>query len=441
MFHSYQLAFFIGAVISSSIFSKEALSAATRLPIEERYRALESLARGLYFIENMYVDPKAVSSEVIVQHALKGVTNGLDPHTTIMPKRAFDQFSVDTQGKFGGVGVIVSYENSKIKVVSPMEGTPAWNAGIKSGDIITAIDGKRVEDFNSEEALDKMKGEVGSTITLTIKRENEPKELIFKLVRKFIKVASTRGQMLSENIAYARISSFQEDSSDNLEKILRGFNNIDGLVLDLRDNPGGLLDQAVKICDFFLDSGIIVSTVGRDPKKIEREFAHKNGTFPNFPMVVLVNGGSASASEIVAGALQDHKRALIMGSRTFGKGSVQTLISLPNGSGLKLTIARYYTPLDRSIQAKGITPDIATEPLSPSDVARDSELSKGKKMRKEADLEGHISGDDLSSFSKEPGIAGDAKSWPEGLKNDVELKTAYSYLKGFKMFGPLKSKG
>jgi carboxyl-terminal processing protease len=335
----------------------------------------------------------------------------------------------------------VSYENNKIKVVSPMEGTPAWTAGIKSGDIITSIDGKRVEEFNGEEALDKMKGEVGSTVTLSIKRDNEPKELIFKLVRKFIKVASTRGQMLSENIAYARISSFQEDSSDNLEKILQGFKNIDGLILDLRDNPGGLLDQAVKICDFFLDSGIIVSTVGRDPKKIEREFAHKNGTFPNFPMVVLVNGGSASASEIVAGALQDHKRALIMGSRTFGKGSVQTLISLPNGSGLKLTIARYYTPLDRSIQAKGITPDIATEALLTSDSARDSETTKGKKTRKESDLAGHISGDDLSNAAKEPGIAGDANSWPEALRSDVELKTAYSYLKGFKMFGPVKSKG
>jgi carboxyl-terminal processing protease len=434
-------ALFVGGFVYTSIFSDFGYSGSLRLPIEERYKALESLARGLYFIENMYVDPNAVASDLVVQNALKGVTNGLDPHTTIMPKRTFDQFSVDTQGKFGGIGVIVSYENNKIKVVSPMEGTPAWTAGIKSGDIITSIDGKRVEEFNGEEALDKMKGEVGSTVTLSIKRDNEPKELIFKLVRKFIKVASTRGQMLSENIAYARISSFQEDSSDNLEKILQGFKNIDGLILDLRDNPGGLLDQAVKICDFFLDSGIIVSTVGRDPKKIEREFAHKNGTFPNFPMVVLVNGGSASASEIVAGALQDHKRALIMGSRTFGKGSVQTLISLPNGSGLKLTIARYYTPLDRSIQAKGITPDIATEALLTSDSARDSETTKGKKTRKESDLAGHISGDDLSNAAKEPGIAGDANSWPEALRSDVELKTAYSYLKGFKMFGPVKSKG
>lgn len=416
-------------------------SAEGPLPLEDRYKALETLARGLYFVETMYVDPKVVDPEVLVQRALKGVTSGLDPHTTIMPKKAYEQLSIDTKGKFGGVGVIVSYEKNKIKVIAPMEGSPAWEAGIRSGDIITSIDGKKVEDINGEEALERMKGEVGTTLLLTIKRANEAKDLQFKLVRKFIKVASTRGQLLSDTIGYARISSFQEDSSENLEKILNSFKQLDGLVLDLRDNPGGLLDQAVKVSDLFLESGVIVSTVGRDPQKIEREFAHKNGTFPNFPIVVLVNGGSASASEIVAGALQDHKRALIMGSKTFGKGSVQTLISLPNGSGLKLTIARYYTPLDRSIQAIGITPDIAID-IS-SEAAQEPQVKDAKpgKRRKEADLEGHISSGDLSEIAKDSGISSEIKNWPDAMKEDTEIKTAFSYLKGFKMFSPAKSKG
>ena len=438
--------FFVASALSWTCISGMGRAAEAPLQIEDRYKALESLARGLYFIESMYVDPKAVNPDFLVQKALKGVTSSLDPHTTIMPKKAYEQLSLDTQGKFGGVGVIVSYEKNKIKIIAPMEGSPAWEAGIRSGDIITAIDGKKIEDINGEEALDRMKGEVGTTLLLTIKRANEPKDLQFKLVRKFIKVASTRGQLLSDTIGYARISSFQEDSSENLEKILNGFKQIDGLVLDLRDNPGGLLDQAVKVSDLFLESGVIVSTVGRDPKKVEREFAHKNGTYPNFPIVVLVNSGSASASEIVAGALQDHKRALIMGSKTFGKGSVQTLISLPNGSGLKLTIARYYTPLERSIQAIGITPDIAVDahPMdADSDRASQDRTPKdGKptKRRKESDLEGHISAGDLSELAKDSGITGEIKNWPEAMKEDTELKTAFSYLKGFKMFSPPKSK-
>ena len=229
----------VAIAVSCMSFTRAVLAAEAPLPLEDRYKALETLARGLYFVETMYVDPKAVDPEVLVQRALKGVTSGLDPHTTIMPKKAYEQMSIDTKGKFGGVGVIVSYEKNKIKVIAPMEGSPAWEAGIRSGDIITSIDGKKIEDINGEEALERMKGDVGTTLHLTIKRANEAKDLQFKLVRKFIKVASTRGQLLSDTIGYARISSFQEDSSENLEKILNGFKQLDWLVLDLRDNPGG----------------------------------------------------------------------------------------------------------------------------------------------------------------------------------------------------------
>jgi len=406
--------------------------------LEERYKALESLAKGLYYLETLYVDPNMVSPDSMVQKALKGITSSLDPHSTLLPQKAYEKMTNDTQGKFGGVGVIVSYEKNKLKVIAPIEGSPAWEEGIKSGDLIVEINRVKVEGMSGEEALERLKGDVGSKLLLKIQRSGVSVNFEVKLTRKIIKLASTRGQKLTENIGYAKVTSFQNDTTETLEKIIVGFGEFDGLILDLRDNPGGLLDQAIKVADLFLEGGVIVSTVGHDPKKIEREFAHKSGTLKNFPIVVLVNGGSASASEIVAGALQDHKRALLMGTKTFGKGSVQTVISLPNGTGLKLTIARYYTPLDRSIQAKGITPDVTLDRAIPG--PGEQLESNSRKTRKESDLDGHISGDDLSDISKESGINGDINLWPENLRQDQDLKTAYSYLKGFKMFGPTKVK-
>lgn len=395
--------------------------------VEDNYKPLEVLARSLHYLESMYVDRTQTSMEMLVTSAVTGMVSKLDPHTMLMPKKAFEQMTTNTKGKYGGVGIIVSQERGKVVIVSPIEGTPAYNAGIIAGDEILEIDGIKVDTLKGNQVLDRMRGRPGTVLTLLIKRKDTPEPLKFELKREIIKIKSVRGKRLSPSISHVRITSFQEESHDELKDYLKKVEgNLDGLVLDLRDNPGGLLDQSVKIVDLFVESGIIVSTVGRDPKKVEREFAVKRGTFADFPIVVLVNGGSASASEIVAGALQDHERALIMGEQTFGKGSVQTLLSLPDGSGLKVTVARYYTPLDRSIQAKGISPDI---------IVRDKPVkTKDKSRRSERDLKQHIKSEDLSDVGAMKSLGKDILTWSEQDQADYQLKTAYSYLKGWTLF-------
>jgi len=402
--------------------------------IEDRYRSLETFARGMFYLESLYVDPKMVEQDKMVTAALKGMVDQLDPHTMLMPKRAFKQLTIDTQGKFGGVGIIVSQERGKLIVVSPIEGTPASKAGIESGDEIIAIDKFELSKIKNSDAVDKMRGAPGSTIVLRIKREGVKEELTFKLRREIIKVQSVRNRMLSQGIVYLRISSFQENTATELRQALKKHEKeAKGIILDLRDNPGGLLDQAVQVSDLFIESGVIVSTVGRDPKRVEREFAHKRDTYAKLPIIVVVNDGSASASEIVAGALQDHERALILGTTTFGKGSVQTLVSLPDGSGLKLTVARYYTPKDRSIQAKGILPDVRVPFQEIDDNIKPTKTGK-KKSTKEADLKGHIESHDLSDLAKKKGLLVDIKAWPKMYRKDNQLVTAYTYLKGFSLF-------
>jgi carboxyl-terminal processing protease len=399
--------------------------------VAERYKALETFARGMYYLESLYVDPDKVKQDKMVTYALKGIVEELDPHTMLLPKRAFKQLTSDTQGKFGGVGIIVSQERGKLIIVSPIEDTPAHRAGIKSGDEIISIDNQELGNLKNPEAVDRMKGEPGSKVKLGIKRQGEVKTLNFELVREIIKVRSVREQDLGNGIYQARVTSFQENTATELHDILvKRKSDMKGMILDLRDNPGGLLDQAVKVVDFFVESGIIVSTVGRDPKRVEREYAHKRDTFTDFPVVLLVNGGSASASEIVAGALQDHERALVIGTTTFGKGSVQTLVSLPDGSGLKLTVARYYTPKDRSIQAKGIEPDIVV-PRKLQNLDKDDVTEDNPNPRKEVDLDRHMVSNDLSDIANQQGILKSAKSWPEPLRNDNQLVTAYTYLKGW----------
>lgn len=421
--------------------------------IDTRYQPLETLARGLFYLETMYVDEAKVKPEDLATNALKGVIEKLDPHTVLMPKKAFEQLTIDTQGKFGGVGIIVSQENGKLIVVSPIEDTPAYTAGVKSGDEIIAIDGSYIAKMkNSNEAVDNMRGEPGSVLKLTIHREGSKDPLEFDLTREIIKVKSVRGTELSNGVVYSRVASFQENTGEELEEVLKTAakkGKINGMILDLRDNPGGLLDQAVRVSDLFIESGVIVSTVGRDHSKVEREFATKRGTFSGFPMVVLMNGGSASASEIVGGCLQDHERALIMGTQSFGKGSVQTLVSLPDGSGLKLTVARYYTPKDRSIQAKGITPDILVPAKSKAKNAKGAtsetpnDPKTGPKVkipgdesesRKESDLEGHITSDDLSDLAKENDVSKSVKSWSKDMQEDNQLVTAFTYLKSYARF-------
>ena len=392
---------------------------------KNRYKSYESLARGLYYLETLYVEESKVEPEKLSFTALHGITENLDPHTTVLP-RAFDQLTIDTQGKFGGIGVIVKTKGKKLIVIQPIDGSPADRAGIQAGDVIFEIDGQNLTESKAKDTSDIMRGEAGSKINLKIMRKK--KVLSFTLKREVIKIKSVVSKPLGEDILYTKISNFQDNTYDELYKaIKKGKQYPKGLILDLRDNPGGLLDQAVKISDLFIDSGVIVSTVGRTKQSIEREFAHKKGTITNMPIIVILNGGSASASEIVAGALQDHERALIMGETSFGKGSVQTLISLPDGAGLKLTIARYYTPKDRSIQAKGITPDIRVS-------SETQKSSKKKSSIKESDLDGHIAGDDLSDVAKKTSMAAKTKSWPEHFKTDKQLKTAFKYMLGWRKF-------
>lgn len=441
---SLWLSLFITSTLAWAASSDTKQATATGLPpLDKRYQSLETLARGLFYLETMYVDPQRVDQEEMVTNALKGIISHLDPHTMLMPKKAFEQLTIDTQGKFGGVGIIVSPEKEKLIVISPIEDTPASVAGIKAGDEIIAIDGIPLTKLGPNEATDRMRGEPGSILKLKIKREKVKAPIDYDLVREIIKVKSVRSHDLGDGVLYARITSFQENTGEELDDVLKKTKTkIAGLVLDLRDNPGGLLDQAVRVSDEFIDSGVIVSTVGRDRNRIEREFAKKRGTYSDFPLVVLINGGSASASEIVAGALQDHERALIVGTTSFGKGSVQTLISLPDGSGLKLTVARYYTPKDRSIQAKGITPDLVVPLRRPPAKAKHVK-ENDEDARTEADLEGHISSDDLSDLAATSGIVQSIKTWPEAVREDNQIVTAFTYLKSWSRFehsGPVSGK-
>ena len=395
------------------------------LGAESKYQSLEIFAKVLYHLESAYFDAEAVSRDKLVSSALQGIVGKLDPHTVLMPKDAFKQLTMDTRGRFGGVGIIVSRERDRLIVVSPIEKTPASVAGIRAGDEIIAIDDSKVKDLGVTKAVGLMRGKVGTRIILTIRRGEQ--ELRFKLVRQVIKVKSVQSLSLSKDIRYYRINSFQSDTGDELSRLLREqHQQLRGAVLDLRNNHGGLLEQAVRVSDLFIASGLIVSTVGRDKNRIEREFAHKRNTYLDFPIVVLVNGGTASASEIVAGALQDHGRGLVVGTTTFGKGSVQTLIVLPDGSGLKMTVARYYTPNDRSIQAKGITPDVHVS-------GEPNNKATGKEKR-ETDLQRHIKGKDLSDIAQDVGLLRDIRSWPTHQRQDRQLTTAFTYLKGWTAF-------
>lgn len=430
----------------------------------KKFQALESFSRVLNLLETMYVDEKSVASDSLIERALKGMTSSLDPHTSYLPPQQLRELTNDTSGKFGGIGVVLTQQNGRLEIIEVVPDTPAAKAGIEAGDVIVSVDSVRITKDNIDDVLNKLRGLPGSSLKLEVETASEDdngkkatkKVRKIQLVREIIKSMSVVHQQLSKGYAYIRVGVFQEETSEQVDKALRHYESenegkLNGVVLDLRSNPGGLLDQAVRIADLFLDSGIIVSTVGRDRARQEVEYATKRQTHPYMPLVVLVNEASASASEIVAGALQDHNRALIVGMPTFGKGSVQSIIPLPNGAGLKMTVARYYTPNGRSIQAKGITPDVTlpaaptsrlaqtqTKPGSSTDQliegTTNKQSSPSRGSRKEVDLEGHIEATDLSSTTKNLGFASDIETWPKNLKNDYQLKMGYTYLRSWSRF-------
>lgn len=357
--------------------------------IEDTYEKLKVFTEILSLVQANYVDE--VNSKELIYGAVKGMLETLDPHSSFMPPDAFREMQVETQGSFGGLGIEITVKDRLLTVVAPIEGTPADKAGIQPGDRIVKIEGQVTKDMTLMEAVRRLRGPKGSKVTISVIREGRAEPFDVVLVREVIEVKSIREKDLGDGIYYVRISSFQERTSHDLERVLEQAQKgkSSAVILDLRNDPGGLLNQAVAVSDMFLEKGqLIVYTRGRQKDQDLRFTAEHAGGFPMLPMVVLVNGGSASASEIVAGALQDWKRAVILGTQTFGKGSVQTVIPLSDGSGLRLTTAKYFTPKGRSIHGSGITPDIVVElpkvepkALTPAEQQARDQALQGKSPR------------------------------------------------------------
>jgi carboxyl-terminal processing protease len=391
----------------------------------ETYRQLAIFGDIFERVRGQYVTPPDEKS--LVESAINGMLTSLDPHSSYMNPEAAKDMRVQTKGEFGGLGIEVTMENELVKVITPIDDTPAARAGVLSGDFIAKIDGEEVRGMTLNDAVEKMRGLVNTPIKLTILREGADKPLEITVVRDIIKVKAVKFRV-ENDVGYMKVTSFTEKTFDDLQNALDQIkkdipaDKLKGYVLDLRLNPGGLLDQAVSVSDAFLDRGEIVSTRGRDPKDITRFDARPGDLTDGKPLIVLVNGGSASASEIVAGALQDQKRATVVGTQSFGKGSVQTIIPLPENNGaLRLTTALYYTPSGKSIQGKGITPDIKVDqPLPPELLGRDV-------VRGESELRGHIKGVDESAQG-----SGSAAYVPPEAKDDKQLNFALDLMEGAK---------
>lgn len=367
---------------------------------KESYKGLKLFSDVIELVEKNYVDQ--VDSKELIQKAIQGMVHSLDPHSQFLPPEAFEELKVDTKGEFGGIGIVITMQSGLLTVISPINGTPAYKAGIKAKDIIIKVNEDLTKDMMLWESVRKMRGPKGTSVTLTIRREGSPEPIEFKLVRDIIPIESVRYLVLKPGYGYIWITNFQDNTTNDLKNVLKDFESGDtpvkGLILDLRDNPGGLLNQSVQVADLFLEQGIIVTIKGRLRKNTSNFKAHPNNVKRNYPIVLLINGGSASASEIVAGALQDHKRALILGTTSFGKGSVQTVESLRGGYGLKFTIARYYTPNGRSIQAEGIKPDLTVK-HSFLDMEN---VDESDGLLKEKDLKNHLDAESDESKKKEP---------------------------------------
>ncbi len=390
-----------GGIVAGAIVSTQfalPIAAQETAPGASTYEQLDLFGNIFERIRSAYVDE--VDDQELIRAAINGMLISLDPHSSYLPPQNYEDMKFDTRGEFGGLGIEVTQEEGWVKVVSPMDGTPAMEAGIQSGDFISAVNGEPTLGLTLSEAVDLMRGPVGSEITLTIVRDREQEPFEVTLTRAIIKLTAARVRTEGRTIVM-RVTTFNEQSFPNLEEgIAReieaagGIENIDGFVLDLRNNPGGLLSEAITISDAFLNEGEIVSTRGRTDRDSSRYVATDGDLTSGKPLVVLINGGSASASEIVAGALQDHRRAVIVGTKSFGKGSVQTIMPLQNEGAMRLTTARYYTPSGRSIQSLGVEPDIIVEYVPP--VEEDPEAEAQRMRRSEADLRGAISNDSLT---------------------------------------------
>ena len=403
----------------------------------EVYENIEIFAEVLRQVEKNYVEPQ--DPKELIYGAIKGMIQNLDPHSSFMTKEEHQELLIETKGSFSGVGIEISIRDKVLTVVSPIEGTPAYDAGIMPGDKIIKIDDKSAIEMSLPDAVKIIRGPKGTQVKLTVMREGEDKPLDFNITRAEIPLRSVKHYQLTPEIGYVRISSFQanteKDLSAALEEIETG-RKIKGLIIDLRNNPGGLLSQAIAVSEQFLDSGIIVSTQGRNSSQSMEATAHQNKVVRDYPIVVIVNEGSASAAEIVAGALQDNKRALILGTRTFGKGSVQTILPLSDGSGLRLTTARYYTPSGRSIQLSGIEPDIELK-FIPYDEKKDKEKSH---VIRERDLKGHMMNDSLEAEPQKEKKGNNEKDEDIQLllQRDNQIRHAMQLLQTWNIFSKIK---
>jgi len=394
--------------------------------VSDTYRQLNLFGDVFERVRADYVEKP--NDAKLIETAINGMLAGLDPHSSYMDAKSFRDMQVQTRGEFGGLGIEVTMEDGLIKVVAPIDDTPAAKAGVLANDIITKLDGEQVQGLTLNQAVEKMRGPVNTKIKLTIMRKGQDKPIEVTITRDVIRVRAVRSQVEGDDVGYIRMTQFNEQTTDGLKKAIADISakvsqdKLKGYILDLRNNPGGLLDQAISVSDAFLDKGEIVSTRGRNADETQRFNARPGDLTKGKPLIVLVNGGSASASEIVAGALQDHKRATVVGTRSFGKGSVQTIIPLGSGNGaLRLTTARYYTPSGRSIQAKGITPDIEVLQDVPEDLKNKTD-TKG-----EASLRGHLKGD----AGKEQ--TGSQSYVPPDPKDDKALHMAEDLLRGIKV--------
>ena len=436
--NKYVLIFTVMVTISIFIFQVPAWA-------KDRYTNLQNFTKVLNLIQQYYVEE--VDTEKLVYGAIKGMLRELDPHTNFMPPEMFKEFENETSGEFGGLGIEISVQNGILTIISPIEDTPAFKAGVKAGDKVVAIDSQSTKGLSLVEASQFLRGKKGSRVVLKVVREGVENPIDIPIVRGNVKIRSVKYTNLEDGFAYVKITSFIENTAKDLDKTIDEHmsknKKMEGLLIDLRKNPGGLLEQAIKVSDMFLKEGAIVSTVGRNQKEKEITTATKKGKYTGFPIVILVDQYSASASEIVSGALQDNKRAMIVGEKTFGKGSVQSVIKLQDGSGLKLTVARYFTPKGISIQAEGITPDIEIEEIDSEAFAKTVVKSKGNR---EKDIQNHLKGENEKIEQEQNLKTDNALAWwidygsqeknqtakQKLFQSDYQAYQAFNYLKVWK---------
>ncbi len=423
------VSFFVSFLVSIT-FAATALEADNGSDKTTRLEALKKFSTIINTVEQNYVDK--LEADEIIKKAMNGLLTNLDAHSSYLDKKQYKEMTIKTSGEFGGLGITVGMRDGALTVIAPIEGTPADKAGIEAGDIILKIDDKSTLGMTLDEAVSLMRGKPKTEIILTIVRKGENKPIVANITRDIIKIDSVYSKMYKDDILYVRITSFDKNVEPSIKKAIReNDDKVKGIIIDLRNNPGGLLDQAIKTVDLFVDKGIIVSQKGRNEAENIDFKASSTGTYKEYPIVVLVNGGSASASEIVSGSLQDHKRAVIVGEKTFGKGSVQAILPISQGEAIRLTVARYYLPSGRTIQAVGVDPDILIKQAKIEELDDGFEIKESQlKKHLEAELD-KINGNGKSEkvVKKEKSVDNDAILTAENVKKDYQLRNAISILR------------